>query len=88
MPPRHADRHRSWWRPWLRPLLPYESYLTDLAEFPFREVHSIAFDQLLAPVAHYMSRADVERCFEESGLMLRSLRWHHRNSWAACGARS
>jgi len=72
-------------RPRLRRLLPYESYLSDLVPFPFREVHSIAFDQLLAPVAHYMPRGEIERCFAESGLRLASLRWHHANSWAAHG---
>ena len=72
-------------RPTLRRLLPYESYLSDLVPFPFREVHSIAFDQLLAPVAHYMPRGEIERCFAESGLRLASLRWHHANSWAAHG---
>ena len=70
-------------RPWLQRCLPYASYLVDLVPFPFREVHSIAFDQLLAPVAHYMSRGEVERCFAESGLALTSLRWHHANSWSA-----
>ncbi len=72
-------------RPWLQRCLPYASYLVDLVPFPFREVHSIAFDQLLAPVAHYMSRGEVERCFAESGLALTSLRWHHANSWSASG---
>jgi len=74
-------------RPGLRRVLPYASYLSDLSVFPFREVHSIAFDQLLAPVAHYMPRDEVERCFAESGLRLASLRFHHANSWAACGYR-
>jgi SAM-dependent methyltransferase len=72
-------------RPALRRLLPYASYLSDLAVFPFRDVHSIAFDQLLAPVAHYMRRSDVERCFSASGVRLASLRFHHANSWAASG---
>ena len=72
-------------RAWLRALLPYQSYLSDLVPFPFREIHSIAFDQLLAPVAHYMRRGHVERCFAEGRLELRSLRWHHDNSWAAWG---
>jgi SAM-dependent methyltransferase len=72
-------------RPGLQRALPYASYLSDLAVFPFREVHSIAFDQLLAPVAHYMRRSEVERCFTESGLRLASLRFHHANSWAASG---
>ena len=74
-------------RPRLARALPYSGYLTDLVPFPFREVHSIAFDQFLAPVAHYMRRAHVERCFAEGGLTLDSLRWHHANSWAASGTR-
>jgi SAM-dependent methyltransferase len=74
-------------RPWLRKLLPYQSYLCDLAVFPFREIHSIAFDQLLAPVAHYMPRVEVERCFAAGELELRGIRWHHANSWAAWGCR-
>jgi len=68
--------------------LPYSSYLMDLVPFPFREVHSIAFDQFLAPIAHYMERAHVERCFAEGRLALESLRWHHANSWAASGTRA
>jgi SAM-dependent methyltransferase len=74
-------------RPWLGRWLPYQSYLSDLAPFPVREVHSIVFDQLLAPVAHYMARREVERCFAQGGLELRSLRWHHANSWAGWGVR-
>ena len=71
--------------PSLQRCLPYASYLVDLVPFPFREVHSIVFDQLLAPIAHYMSRGEVERCFAESGIALTSLRWHHANSWSASG---
>jgi uncharacterized protein YbaR (Trm112 family)/SAM-dependent methyltransferase len=68
-------------RPSLGRWLPYRDYLLDLAEFPFREVHSIAFDQLLAPVAHYVERAEVERYATGAGLDIRALRFHHRNSW-------
>jgi SAM-dependent methyltransferase len=69
----------------LRSMLPYQSYLSDVTAFPFREVHSIAFDQLLPPLAHYISRSDVERCFSDAGLTIRTIRWHHENSWAASG---
>ena len=74
-------------RPRLARTLPYGSYLMELAPFPFREVHSIVFDHLLPPVAHYMARAWVERCFAGGGLRLESIRWHHANSWAASGTR-
>lgn len=65
--------------------LPYASYLMDLVPFPFREVRSIVFDQLMAPTAHYLRRDDVERCFSEAGLVRHAVSWHHRNSWAAWG---
>lgn len=74
-------------RPRLAALLPYESYLGDLIPFPFREVHSIVFDQLMAPVAHYLGRDEVERCFRDAGLALGGIRWHHANSWAAWASR-
>jgi SAM-dependent methyltransferase len=72
----------------LRSMLPYQSYLSDLTAFPFREVHSIAFDQLLPPLAHYMTRQHVERCFSDAALKIRTIRWHHENSWAVSGNRS
>jgi SAM-dependent methyltransferase len=73
-------------RPTLAASLPYRGYLLDLTAFPFREVHSIVFDQLMAPIAHYMRREDVERCFRAARLTQVGLRWHHANSWAAFGA--
>jgi SAM-dependent methyltransferase len=67
--------------------LPYASYLRDLSAFPLREIHSIVFDQLLAPVAHYMPRRAVEGCVRQAGLELCALTWHHENSWAAWAQR-
>ena len=70
---------RAW--PWLQRCLPYASYLVDLVPFPFREAHSIAFDQLLAPVAHYICRSEVER-FGGERARAHITRWHHANSWS------
>jgi uncharacterized protein YbaR (Trm112 family) len=74
-------------RPRILRALPYASYLADLSRFPIREVQSIVFDQLLAPVAHYMARTEVERAVRDSGLELRTLTWHHRNSWSVVTTR-
>jgi len=72
---------RPW--PWLQRCLPYTSYLVDLVPFPFCEVHSIAFDQLLVPVAHYMTRCEVEQCFAGERARAHITRSHHANSWSA-----
>jgi SAM-dependent methyltransferase len=69
--------------PWLQRCLPYTSYLVDLVPFPFCEVHSIAFDQLLVPVAHYMTRSEVEQCFAGERARAHITRSHHANSWSA-----
>lgn len=70
---------------WLRGKLPYEAYLKDLVDFPFREIHAITFDHLLAPIAHYLRKGDVARWFSDCEMTLDALRWHHRNSWTAIG---
>lgn len=70
---------------WLQGRLPYEAYLKDLTDFPFREIHAITFDHLLAPIAHYLPQGEIARWFAGCGLRLDSLRWHHRNSWSAIG---
>jgi SAM-dependent methyltransferase len=72
---------------WLRGRLPYAAYLDDLAPFPYRELHAITFDHLLAPIAHYVRAGEVRGWFEAAGLELTVLRQHHRNSWTAVGCR-
>ena len=46
--------------PWLSNRLPYSAYIHWLAAFSIRKVHAIVLDHALTPVAHYMSRSDVE----------------------------
>lgn len=78
-------------RPWQRlrrkhPRLPslfYASYLEYIARFDFTEVHHIVFDHLIAPVAHYIARADVAGWFDHAGWPDCVIRWHNRNSWSA-----
>jgi SAM-dependent methyltransferase len=38
--------------------LPYGGYLTWVAPFSLRKIHAIVFDHALAPVAHYLTRAE------------------------------
>ena len=42
--------------------LPLAAYVSSLADFSFRQNHSIVFDQLIAPTTHYVKRAELERC--------------------------
>jgi SAM-dependent methyltransferase len=61
----------------------YRDYLTYVAELPFRELHTIVFDQLVTPVAHYLPRAEVERWFRDPRLGEVALAPHNGNSWRA-----
>ena len=59
--------------------LPARDYLDVLAPLPFREVHSIVFDQLVTPIAYYLPRAEVESWFADLADV--TIGWHNKNSW-------
>ncbi|HEY4185727.1 MAG TPA: class I SAM-dependent methyltransferase [Polyangia bacterium] len=63
--------------------LPYSSYFSSMYEFPFDELYSIVFDQLVTPVAFYLPRAEVQSWFDGAGFKDVSLRWHNQMSWTA-----
>ena len=63
--------------------LPYASYLHSMRGFPFDELHVIVFDQLVTPVAFYLSKAEVESWFAGPGFEDVQLRWHNQMSWTA-----
>jgi SAM-dependent methyltransferase len=65
--------------------LPYEAYLTYISEFSFHELHSIVFDQLVTPVAHYFPEHEVRRWLAEAGLLEVRISRHNDNSWRATG---
>ncbi len=74
--------------PLLAPLskrLFYSDYLTSIAPYSFNHVHGIVFDHLLAPIAYYLSREDLERWARETSLAEPVLRWHNRMSWTLVG---
>ncbi len=74
----------------LRPLgkkLFYATYLGSIAPFSFRHVRHIVFDHLLAPIAFYIPRDDVEDWAREAKLDGPIVRWHNRMSWTLIGTR-
>lgn len=62
-------------------LLFYSSYLGSISTFPYREIENIVIDHLSAPIAHYLSREDIENIFEKLHPVELNLRWHNKNSW-------
>jgi SAM-dependent methyltransferase len=67
--------------------LPYQAYLTYIADFPFREQRSIVFDHLVAPVAFYLTREEFAAWFEGAGLTDVRIEHHNANSWRGFGRR-
>jgi len=63
--------------------LPYGQYFSSMYDFPFDEVHSVVFDQLVTPVAFYLPKAQVESWFVGEGYRDVQLRWHNQMSWTA-----
>lgn len=54
----------------------------------FRHLRSIVFDQMLPRIAHYWSRAEVERLMREAGLLDVKLAWVNEMSWSGIGRRA
>ena len=62
-------------------LLPYHPYISWLSRFGFRKIHAIVFDHALAPVAHYLSRQDVEDLTDLDGWKRTGLKHSRGMSW-------
>jgi hypothetical protein len=67
--------------PALHERLFYKDYLTYIARLPVREIHSIVFDQLVTPVAHYLRREEVAAWFGDARLTAVAIERHNGNSW-------
>jgi len=63
--------------------LPYGEYFSSMRAFPFDEIKWIVFDQLVTPVAHYLSKDEVASWFVGDGFRNVDLRWHNQMSWTA-----
>lgn len=59
----------------------YFDYLSYIARFSFREVHSIVFDHLVAPTAFYLSQREFRSWFDGPGFSEVQIGWHNSNSW-------
>jgi SAM-dependent methyltransferase len=70
----------------LNRVLPYAPYLTYIAGFPYRELRSIVFDHLAAPVASYWRRGEFGAWFERAGLHEVRIEHHNANSWRGFGS--
>lgn len=68
--------------------LPAHSYLNSLADFGFRQNHSIVFDHLVAPTAFYIRRDEFEAWFAENGLDGVEITWRNENSWRGRGVKA
>ncbi len=65
--------------------LPLHEYLYTLSLFTFRQNHSIVFDHLIAPIAHYIKREEFQGWFRRAGLRYVELSWRNENSWRGRG---
>ena len=63
----------------------YGDYLSSISSFGWREQHTIVFDHLVAPTAHYVSREEFESWWEGIGAREVVIGWHNRNSWRGFG---
>lgn len=72
----------------LRPLaqsLPYNGYLSWLAQFGFRHNHHVIFDHLAAPTAFYIRREEFLDWFKKAALADTRFSWRNQNSWRGWG---
>jgi SAM-dependent methyltransferase len=74
--------------PWLGPRLPYSSYIRWLASFSLSKVHAIVLDHALTPVAHYMSRGDVEGLVQQTDWTVVELEHNRSMSWGMWARRA
>lgn len=63
----------------------YNDYLNAIADFGWREQHTIVFDHLVAPTAYYISRAEFAEWWREIRAEEVQISWHNSNSWRGLG---
>jgi SAM-dependent methyltransferase len=63
----------------------YNEYLRAIADFNWREQHSIVFDHLIAPTAFYLSKKEFEKWWQAIGAAETTIGWHNENSWRGFG---
>ncbi len=73
--------------PGLGKRLPYAPYMSWLSSETFRKIHLIVFDQLIAPVAHYMRRSEVLQMVPPSGWKVEGIEHSRGMSWGIAAVR-
>jgi SAM-dependent methyltransferase len=63
----------------------YGDYLSSISDFGWREQHTIVFDHLVAPTAHYITRAEFETWWADIEAQDVVIGWHNKNSWRGFG---
>ena len=63
----------------------YNDYLMAISRFGWKEQHTIVFDHLVAPTAHYISRQEFEEWWRDVGAADVVIEWHNKNSWRGFG---
>src|SRR5215510_8174594 len=63
----------------------YNDHLISIARFGWREQHTIVFDHLVAPTAHYVSRPQIEKWWHDIDARETLIGWHNKNSWRGFG---
>lgn len=63
----------------------YSDYLISISRFGWREQHTIVFDHLVAPTAHYVKREQFARWWSDIGAQELVIGWHNKNSWRGFG---
>ena len=63
----------------------YNDYLNSISQFGWREQHTIVFDHLVAPTAHYISREEFESWWQAIEADKVTITWHNKNSWCGFG---
>ena len=63
----------------------YNDYLSAIADFGWREQHTIVFDHLVAPTAFYVAREEFAAWWHEIRAEDVTISWHNSNSWRGFG---
>jgi SAM-dependent methyltransferase len=63
----------------------YNDYLMAISGFGWKEQHTIVFDHLIAPTAHYIARQEFEQWWRDIEATEVSIQWHNQNSWRGFG---
>ena len=64
----------------------YAEYMHNLRKLGFAETRHIVYDHLIAPMAFYLPREEVERWFDRTGIRDPMISWVNRNSWSGIGS--